>query len=118
MNIPCQPTVVWADTIDTLKEPGYLHGFLTSAQGDTLALSYIYVRGTSFHAMTDTHGEFLMGALPAAHFTMQVYGLFTTTPTGPMAILNSTTPNGSIGGVLTDTIPVTIYPNSITQLTR
>jgi hypothetical protein len=118
VNIPCQPTVTWADTIDTLKKPGYLHGFLTSARNDTLALSYIYVRGTSFHAMTDTHGEFLMGALPAAHFTMQVYGLFTTSANGPMAIPNTTTPNESIGGVLTDTIPATIYPDSITQLTR
>jgi len=55
---PLSARVAWADTIDTLKSPGILYGFETSDKNDTLALSYIYIKGTPFHAMTDTHGEF------------------------------------------------------------
>jgi hypothetical protein len=118
-NVPCQPAVTWADTIDTLKEPGFLHGYETSAQNDTLALSYIYIKGTPFHAMTDTRGEFLMGPLPPSGYTFQIYGLFTTNAGGPVKAIPNLSAQGTLaGGAITDSIPVIIYPDSIVQLAR
>ncbi|MDD5673505.1 MAG: hypothetical protein PHC61_05040 [Chitinivibrionales bacterium] len=119
-NIPCQPAVAWADTIDTLKEPGYLQGFLTSAQNDTLALSYIYVRGTPYYFQTGSNGRiFTMGPLPPARFTMQIYGLYTTNGNHPVqAVQNTMTQNSNVGGSINDSVTVTIYPDSIVQLTR
>lgn len=117
-NIPCQPGVTWTDTIDTLKEPGFLRG-LAIVQKDTLALSYVYVRGTPFHAMTDTHGEFLMGALPPSQYTLQMYGLFTTSPNGPVKAFTIASVTGSLdAGAITDSLSVTIYPDSIVQFGR
>ena len=117
-NIPCQPAVTWADTIDTLKEPGFLRGFAV-AQNDTLALSYVYVKGTPFHAMTDTRGEFLMGPLPSSGYTFQIYGLFTTNAGGPVkAVPNELVQGTLVGGAIVDSAAVTIYPDSIVQFIR
>ncbi len=116
-NIPCQPDVTWADTIDTLKEPGFLRGFAT-AQNDTLALSYVYVKGTPFHAMTDTRGEFLIGALPPSRYTLQLYGLFTTNAGGPIVPVPKPAMGTSGVGAIFDSVLVTIYPDSIVQLMR
>jgi hypothetical protein len=116
-NIPCQPDVTWADTIDTLKEPGFLRGF-AFAQNDTLALSYIYVKGTPFHAMTDTHGEFLMGPLPPSRYTLQLYGLFKTAEGGVIVPIPKPAEIGISGGAIIDSVLVTIYPDSIAQFTR
>jgi hypothetical protein len=117
-NIPCQPAISWADTIDTLKEPGFLRGFAVS-KSDTLALSYVYVKGTPFHAMTDTYGEFLMGALPPSTYTLQIYGLFTTNAGGPVKMVPNITIEGTlVGGAIVDSTAITIYPGSIAQFTR
>ena len=118
-DIPCQPAVAWADTIDTLKAPGILYGFETSDKNDTLALSYIYIKGTPFHAMTDTHGEFLMGPLPPSRYTLQIYGMFTTTAGGQLtAIPNMSIAGAPVGGAK---IAYTTAPNnahSIVQFWR
>jgi len=117
-NVPCQPAVAWADTIDTLKEPGFLRGFAVS-KTDTLALSYVYIKGTPFHAMTDTRGEFLMGALPPSGYTVQIYGLFTTNAGGPVkAVPNITMQGTPVGGAIVDSAAVTISPGSIVLLAR
>ena len=116
-NIPCQPAVAWADTIDTLKGPGFLRGFAV-AQNDTLALSYVYVKGTPFHATTDSLGEFLLGALPPSGYTLQLFGLYTTSAGGPVKAVPDELVQGTHVGAITDSLPVTIYPDSIAQFMR
>jgi hypothetical protein len=116
-NIPCQASVTWADTIDTLGGPGFLRGFAV-AQNDTLALSYVYVKGTPFHAMTDSIGKFLMGPLPPSGYTLQLFGLYTTSAGGPVKAVPDELVQGTHVGAITDSLPVIIYPDSIVQFKR
>jgi hypothetical protein len=117
-NIPCQPAVTWADTIDSLKAPGFLHGFAT-IRTDTMVLSYVYVRGTPFYAMTDTRGEFFMGALPPARYPLQIYGLFTRNKNGAIQAVTNVTIEGTLApSAIIDSTAITIYPDSVSELTQ
>jgi hypothetical protein len=117
-NIPCQPAVSWADTIDTLKAPGILHGYAT-IKTDTLALSYVYVKGTPFFAMTNTRGEFSINAFPQSHYTVQLYGLYIRTGNGALQAITSVSSISSLApSAIIDSVTVTIFPDSVVQLTR
>ncbi|MDD5672607.1 MAG: hypothetical protein PHC61_00465 [Chitinivibrionales bacterium] len=122
-GFPCKSDTTWADTIDTLKEPGYLHGFLTNTKNDTLAFSYIYVKGTPFHAMTDPYGEFLMGALPPSRYTMQVVDRFSLLFGDSLAVKwtsypldSSTVDSSTVIRIPADSVAVSIYPGRMMQL--
>jgi hypothetical protein len=117
-NIPCQPSVAWADTIDSLKSPGALQGCAT-IHADTLALSYAYIQGTPFYAMTDMHGIFLLEAVAPSRYTLQFYGLYTKNGTGPLEAVTAFTITGApVKSALIDSAVVTVYPDSISAFAR
>jgi hypothetical protein len=117
-NIPCQPAVSWADTIDSLKAPGFLHGFATIL-ADTLAFSYAYVKGTPFYALTDVHGEFSIKALPPSRYVVRLDGLYTKSGNGPLMATNIFSITGSpLQNSIIDSAAVSVFPDSVSQFTR
>ena len=117
-NIPCQPALSWADTIDSLKAPGFLHGFATIL-ADTLAFSWAYVKGTPFYGLTDVHGEFSINALPPSRYVVRLDGLYTKSGNGPLMATNIFSITGSpLQSSVIDSVVVSVYPDSVTQFSR
>jgi hypothetical protein len=95
-----------------------LHGYAT-IKTDTLALSYVYVKGTPFFAMTNTRGEFSINAFPQSHYTVQLYGLYIRTGNGALQAITSVSSISSLApSAIIDSVTVTIFPDSVVQLTR
>lgn len=73
-GIAIVPAALYADTLDSLEQPGFLTGVLaTDATGDTLLLwSVVFIAGTPFSAATDNRGKFLLGEIPAGRYALQI----------------------------------------------
>jgi len=114
-NIPCQTSLVWADTIDSLKAPGFLHGFATIL-ADTLAFSWAYVKGTPFYGLTDVHGKFSINALPPSRYIVRLDGLYTKSGNGPLMAISFT--NSSAQSALIDSVTVSVFSDSVSQIIK
>ena len=92
-GIPVFTDSLFADTLDSLQRPGYLVGTATDQTGQAWALSYVFITGTPFYAVTKNGGEFLLGPLPAGAYTIGLYGTFKATVNGltpAMSLMNDT----------------------------
>jgi hypothetical protein len=110
-RIPVFEDTVFADTIDTLRRPGFLQGTATDTAGRIFTLSYVYITGSPFYTVTKNDGTFLLGPLPSGRFEIGIIGNFqlVNAQTGQMAPLLS---------MVVDTANVTVYPDSIAQWQR
>jgi hypothetical protein len=110
-RIPVFQDTVFADTIDTLRHPGFLQGTATDTAGRIFALSYVFVAGSPFYTVTRNDGTFLLGPLPFGTYAIGVIGNF--------QVVNAHT--GQLAPLLAevvDTADAVVYPDSITQLQR
>ena len=110
-NIPVFADSTFADTIDTLKHPGLLTGIATDAAGLALALSYVYVPGSPFYAVTRNDGEFLLGPLPAGSYTIGLFANFKVVNVNPVQLITAFT-------MIADTSSAVVYPDSISTWHR
>jgi hypothetical protein len=94
----------YADTLDSLEQPGFISGAATDTSGALLALSYVFVDGSPFYCVTKNNGDFLLGPLPAGSYTLGFYANFTMNTSGIM------TPAMT---VISETSTATVYPDSI-----
>jgi hypothetical protein len=107
-RIPVFADSVFHDTIDTLKQPGSISGTTTDTAGRTYALSYIFIEGSPFYTVTRNNGDFLLGPLPSGTYTTGFFANFqvVNSVTGQMMQMPSS---------LTDTVVITVYPDSVSQ---
>jgi len=105
-NIPVFPDSVFADTLDTLRQPGFINGTAADTAGSTYALSYIFIDGSPFYTVTKNNGEFLLGPLPAGTYATGLFANFqiTNVKTGEIA---------QMAGVRTDTTVITVVSDSV-----
>lgn len=104
--VPVFPDSSFADTIDTLRRPGFIAGTLTDTAGNALALSYVFINGSPFYAVTKNNGDFLLGPIPSGTYTMQFYANFTADRNGALVQVSKFVPqNGT----------ATVFPDSIYQ---
>jgi hypothetical protein len=105
-RIPVFTDSVFSDTVDTLKQPGFLAGNATDTAGRTYALSYIFIDGSPFYTVTKNNGEFLLGPLPAGTYTIGFFANFQVVDklTGQMVQMAS---------ALLDTTVITIVPGGV-----
>jgi len=110
-KIPVFTDSSYADTVDTLKHQGLVKGTAIDSSGLALALSYVYVQGSPFYAVTKNDGEFLLGPLPAGGYTIGLYANFTVVPNNPGFLMPAFTAEA-------DTSSITVYPDSISTWHR
>jgi hypothetical protein len=107
-RIPVFADSVFSDTIDTLKQPGFVAGTATDTAGRTYALSYLFIDGSPFYTVTKNDGGFLLGPLPAGTYATGLYANFQVIDikTGAIAQMASATKDTSV---------ITVFPDSISQ---
>lgn len=109
-NIPVYSGSVFADTLDSLCQPGFLKGKAIDSAGGIFALSYVFVKGSPFYTVTNNNGDFLLGPLPAGRFRIGFFANF-------KVIDNKSGINSQWASLLVevqDTAEVMVYPDSIT----
>jgi hypothetical protein len=105
-HIPVFSDTVFRDTIDTLRQEGYISGTATDTAGATYALSYIFINGSPFYTVTRNNGDFQLGPLPAGTYETGFFANFIVADvrTGLIAQMLS---------VVTDTTVITVVPDSV-----
>jgi hypothetical protein len=102
--VPVFPDVSFADTIDTLRQPGFIAGTLTDTAGKALALSYVFINGSPFYSVTKNTGEFLLGPMPSGTYTLQFYANFTADANGMLVQVSKFVPQNGTATVFPDSI--------------
>ncbi len=107
-HIPVFLDSVFADTIDTLKQPGFISGTAIDTAGTIYALSYVFIDGSPFYTVTKNNGDFLLGPLPAGTYATGLCANFVVADITTGAIRQ-------MAAVRTDTSVVTVVPDSVSQ---
>ncbi len=92
---------------DILKRPGFLTGIATDMGGNNLLLSYVYIKGSPFYAVTRNSGEFSLGPLPAGVYKLAFFANYLSAP-GSSTAEPVMTP-------INETSTVTVYPDSVSH---
>lgn len=109
-NIPVYSDSVFADTLDSLCQPGFLKGKAIDSAGGIFALSYAFIKGSPFYTVTNNNGDFLLGPLPAGRFRIGFFANFKVIDNK-----SSMTPQwAQLLVEVQDTADVIVYPDSIT----
>ncbi len=103
-RIPVFADSVFIDTIDTLKQPGFISGNVTDTAGKIYALAFVFIQGSPFYTVTKNNGDFLLGPLPEGKYAAP--GIVA----GPTGINPVGTPD-----FLTNSVSIDVFPDSISQ---
>jgi hypothetical protein len=107
-RIPVFADSVFNDTIDTLKQPGFISGNATDTAGRIFALSYVFIQGSPFYTITKNNGDFMLGPLPAGTYATGFFANF--------QVVNATTGEmAQVPSALTDTVVIAVFPDSVSQ---
>jgi hypothetical protein len=104
-HLPIFNDSVFTDTIASLKRPGFVSGVATDSLSRTFALSYVFIVGTPFYAVTRNDGNFTLGPLPAGVYFIGIIGNF--------QVVNG---NGGLAPLLVESTAnsaITVVPDSI-----
>ena len=107
-RIPLNATSEFADTVDSLRRPGFLSGRATDTAGRTFAISYVFITGSPFYVVTNNSGDFLLGPLPAGRYSVGFIANF--------QVIDAE--KGQLAPMLVaveDSSAATIYPGAISQ---
>jgi hypothetical protein len=107
-RIPVFADSVFSDTIDTLRQPGFISGTAKDTAGTVYALSYIFINGTPFYTVTKNDGGFLLGPLPSGTYATGMFANFQVVDIKTGAI-------AQMANVTTDTTVITVFPDSVSQ---
>jgi hypothetical protein len=108
-HIPVFAGSVFADTLDTLRQQGFIAGTATDSAGTAYPLSYVYIDGSPFYTVTRNNGDFQLGPLPAGTYTTGFFANFKVANiyTGSIEQMTS---------VRTDATVITVFPDSVSIL--
>jgi hypothetical protein len=105
-RIPVFADSVFTDTIDTLKQPGFISGTAMDTAGTIYALSYIFIDGSPFYTVTRNNGDFLLGPLPKGIYATGLFANFQVSTVRPGELVQ-------MADAKTDTTVVTVFPDSV-----
>jgi hypothetical protein len=72
-DIPVTIDSIFTDTIKTMQHAGFLTGIALNTSDEPVPLSYIYIKGSPFYAVSKNNGEFLLGPLPPGNQTVKLH---------------------------------------------
>lgn len=107
-HIPLFADSTFSDTVDTLRQPGFISGTAMDTTGNIFPLSYVFIDGSPFYTVTKNNGGFLLGPLPPGTYLTGFYANFQVAnpATGSMV---------QMANVVTKATVVTVLPDSISQ---
>jgi hypothetical protein len=72
-DVPILEDKTVTDTLADLHRPGFLAGIAIDSSGMPIELSYVFIQGSPFYAVTRKYGDFRFDPLPSGNYTLNLF---------------------------------------------